>query len=381
MHERIRILVLADAHSIHTEKWIEGLALDPRFDFYIINLNSDLTRESVKNHPRVIQVFEVARRKVKTQGGNFGYLLKVPKIYSISKAINPHVISTVFLTSYGMIGSLIKGKKQKLFHYLIGTDVMVTATKNLAYRMAAKFSLARADLIMSASNAITNKVKTIHQSAIKNLFTMQYGVRQELLTTRTEQQKIFDFVSNRAWVPNSNIELILEIFAKLPGERSLQLIGGGGTLADTINTLAKATSGVTLRGIVDHASLVKMVAQSRFFLSWTNSDGAALSLMEAMAIGCVPIVSDTTPNREWIQHQVNGFMIPLGKNQEIFEIVSSALSQPYSVLEKMIAINRSIIKERGCFEANMGFVCQKIDNILSSKPATTMLSTNAVKDL
>ena len=380
MQERNRILVLADAHSIHTEKWIEGLALDTLSDFYVINLNSNPTRPSIKSHARVIKVFELGLKKVKNRGGNFGYLLKVPKILFISRTIKPHVISTVFLTSYGLIGSLIKGRRQKLFHYLIGTDLMVTANKNFAYRLAAKFSLARANLIMSASQAIAAKVKSIHPPAESYSFALQYGVPQKLLTTDTKHSKGYDFVSNRAWVPNSNIELILEIFSKLPEKYNLQLIGDGGALVDSIKGLVKQTKGVTHSGIVDHATVVKLVSDSRFFLSWTTSDGAPLSLMEAMAIGCVPIVSDTAPNREWIQHQINGFLIPLGSKKDALDIVTYALAQPASALDKMIEINRSIIKDRGCFESNMGFVCQRIRDILNPNQASTLLTADAAED-
>jgi glycosyltransferase involved in cell wall biosynthesis len=39
------------------------------------------------------------------------------------------------------------------------------------------------------------------------------------------------------------------------------------------------------------------------------SDGTSVSLLEAMAAGCVPVLSDLPANREWVVDGLNGFLV------------------------------------------------------------------------
>ena len=55
----------------------------------------------------------------------------------------------------------------------------------------------------------------------------------------------------------------------------------------------------------------RWLLESGFYISMTESDGASLSLMEAMAVGAIPVVSDIEPNREWVKNGVNGVLVPL----------------------------------------------------------------------
>ena len=47
------------------------------------------------------------------------------------------------------------------------------------------------------------------------------------------------------------------------------------------------------------------------FVSVPSSDGTSVALLQAMAAGCFPIVSDLPSQRELIDHGVNGLRVPL----------------------------------------------------------------------
>ena len=49
---------------------------------------------------------------------------------------------------------------------------------------------------------------------------------------------------------------------------------------------------------------------SHIYVSLSKSDSTSVSLLEAMASGCFPIVSDIPANREWIEDGINGFIVP-----------------------------------------------------------------------
>ena len=45
----------------------------------------------------------------------------------------------------------------------------------------------------------------------------------------------------------------------------------------------------------------KNYLRSKIYVSIPNTDGTSISLLEALAYGCIPIVSDLPANREWIE--------------------------------------------------------------------------------
>ena len=57
--------------------------------------------------------------------------------------------------------------------------------------------------------------------------------------------------------------------------------------------------------------MADLYAASDVMVSPTEHDGTPNSLLEGMACGCFPIVSDLESLREWVDHGVNGFVVEL----------------------------------------------------------------------
>ena len=98
---------------------------------------------------------------------------------------------------------------------------------------------------------------------------------------------------------------------------------------------------------------IDLVAKSRFLLSLTNSDGASLSVMEGMAVGTVPILSDIPANREWVDDGVNGFLVPLDNVQAARLKIQAAFAINPERHAQMAALGRARIWEKGSLTRNM----------------------------
>lgn len=59
------------------------------------------------------------------------------------------------------------------------------------------------------------------------------------------------------------------------------------------------------------------------YVSASLRDGASLSLMEAMACGIMPVVSDIPANREWAQDGEGAFLFPCGDWRRLAEVIVS----------------------------------------------------------
>ena len=60
------------------------------------------------------------------------------------------------------------------------------------------------------------------------------------------------------------------------------------------------------------------------YISASLSDGTANSLLEAMAAGLFPIVSDIPANREWIADGENGMLFPPGDHMALARCLERA---------------------------------------------------------
>ena len=347
----MKIVVLADGSSIHTEKWIKGLVLNGEDEVFLISMSDKKTRSGLVECIQESNIFHLKLVKVKEGGNNFGYIKKIYQTHRIIKKIKPDHINTIYLTSYGFIGSILKGKVS-LSHFLIGSDIMVTPAKSFLYRLLTKFSLKKADLLICASKAIESKVKEYMGKYDMKILTQQYGV-DDFVINYPKQEKTYDFVSNRAWVKNSNIIYILEIFKKIESRTRIILIGSGGEQEDEILKKIKSLKHAENPGVLPYDKNIDIVSKSRFFLSLTTSDGASLSLLEAMAVGAIPIVSNIEPNKEWITDGYNGFIIDLNNLNSAVKKIKEILDVPEEQLNLMMHRNIQMISEKASLRKNM----------------------------
>ena len=82
------------------------------------------------------------------------------------------------------------------------------------------------------------------------------------------------------------------------------------------------------------------------------SDGMSLSLLEAMACGAFPVVSDIPANREWITHGVNGYLVQLDSPTQLAERIDKAWNQ-HELRLAAAAHNRALVEEHGDYQKNM----------------------------
>ena len=105
-------------------------------------------------------------------------------------------------------------------------------------------------------------------------------------------------------------------------------------------------------GAVPHQKVAEYLQASQIYLSMSLSDGASTSLLEAMACGTFPIVSDIPANREWIVDGDNGFLVspldPKKLAQQIMEVFNNS-----SLMKTAAKKNVEIIQKRGILQKNL----------------------------
>ena len=142
-----RLLVLADANSIHTERWVRGLADTGHIELRLVTMNPAGVRAGLRDLPAVRRIDELYAGPVKTGGNNWRYLLNVPKVIRLVRRMKPDAIVAIYLSSYGLMGAIAKGDAVAR----PGCDRLGChdhARARWLYGLLARRALARGDLVV-----------------------------------------------------------------------------------------------------------------------------------------------------------------------------------------------------------------------------------------
>jgi glycosyltransferase involved in cell wall biosynthesis len=109
---------------------------------------------------------------------------------------------------------------------------------------------------------------------------------------------------------------------------------------------------VRFLGQVPHKEMPNLLAQTDIYVSTSLFDGTSVSLLEAMASGAFPIVTDIPANREWIIDGENGFLIQKEDDNLLAKKILEAIRDD-KLLGKAFEKNRNIIGQKAYWKENI----------------------------
>jgi glycosyltransferase involved in cell wall biosynthesis len=161
-------------------------------------------------------------------------------------------------------------------------------------------------------------------------------------------------LSNRNLLPIYNVPLLIRaipiIVKEEPGTKFL--IAGDGNEKKALEKEVKdlnINSFVKFLGRVPHEEMPNLLSQADIYVSTSPYDGTSVSLLEALASGTFPVVTDIPANREWIVDGDNGFLVPKENENLLAKKIVEAI-RDRRLLGEALDKNRIIVKERACWE-------------------------------
>jgi glycosyltransferase involved in cell wall biosynthesis len=109
---------------------------------------------------------------------------------------------------------------------------------------------------------------------------------------------------------------------------------------------------VRLVGTMEYEKLPLFYGLADAVVSVPSSDGTPMSVLEAMACGVVPVVSDLPSLREWITDGYNGYFAPLKDDRQLADKLALVLGDPTWCAE-VSKRNLAIVAQRADHHANM----------------------------
>lgn len=214
--------------------------------------------------------------------------------------------------------------------FSIGTDIL--KIDNLCDKLMLKRALDRFDLIVAPSKQMVGVIDGwLTPPRRASLF--RYGIDLEHVGRfrREDNASSSRVIYARGFIPIYDADTAFRGVAMASQHiKDIELVvtSAHGSKPAGIDPAIMAVLGrrVKSTGNVSIEEVYSLMAGSRTYLSSSLSDGASIALMEAMYLGCLPVVSDIPANREWIVHGDNGLLFEPRNPANLAECLSRAMT-------------------------------------------------------
>ncbi|MFN3477868.1 MAG: glycosyltransferase [bacterium] len=310
----MKVLLLADANSPHTIKWVNSLT-KKCIDVLLFSIGKVVINDYEKSeNVKFFSLNQVIDRK---EGSilKIVYLRALPFIRKVIDQEKPDILHAHYASSYGLLGALSG------FHPFIisvwGGDVLTFPKRSIIHRFILEYNLKKADKIFSTSYALAKETKLYTN---KNVEVIPFGVDTELFKP-LKVESIFDendivIGTIKTLEKIYGIEYLIKAFKMLneryPSLPLKLLIVGGGSLESELKNLCKnfgIYDKVIFTGKVSYSDVIKYHNIIAIFVALSEVESFGVSVVEASACGKPVVVSNVGGLPEVVENGVTGFVV------------------------------------------------------------------------
>jgi glycosyltransferase involved in cell wall biosynthesis len=370
--DRLRLCVVGDMDGIHTRSWLR----------YFVERGHEVHAVSYYAPSRPLEVEAVhalnptrplgsrAAAGASAQGVTPPSLLRLANavrywrrgLGRVVREIRPDVLHAHYVVEHGFYAALAG------YHpYVVtawGSDVLVAAASSPLARAIARFALRRADLVTSNNSHMARRIVELgvaeERVAVVTLGAERYFLEDPEATVNLRPSEAHPptVISTRSLdSAQYQVDVILRAVARVRSALAdvRLVVAGEGRLRPRLEALASELglgSAVEFVGFLDREAFRNALARAHVFVSVPQSDATSVALLQAMAVGCFPIVSDLPTQEELVEDGANGFRVPVGGEVTLAERILAALSDA-DLRRQAVPLNRALVEEKGLSENNM----------------------------
>lgn len=305
---------IGDGESPHLLKWARPLAGAPEV----------WLASSLGIRPGFVAVVDPARRLLLRKTGSHGgaelvWLVALPRLGRWLRRIDADWPRAHYLTSHGALAWLAKGLWRLRAHMAVsawGSEILATPARLTVHRWLIRLVLKANVLTTSDSQRMTTRMLELGATEV---MTIPFGL--EALPSAPRVKEPWPFFPNHALEPLYRPERVLALFAVVAarGRDTRLVVANDGSLAQSLRVEAvllglcvgspAGEAQVAFVGRLDSVEHASWYACARWYQSLSECDSVALWVVEAMAHGCIPILSDLPANHELVQAGRDGLII------------------------------------------------------------------------
>jgi glycosyltransferase involved in cell wall biosynthesis len=350
----MRICYVADGASIHTQRWVNYFAGEGH-EVHLI------CWKLIPGYDENIRIHLLTRLApgIWRLSQYFSFLLWIVQVRRLVSKIRPDIVDGHFITVYGFLAACSG------FHPLIvsawGSDMLVQPGRNPLSKFTARYASRKADIVIclfpvdvareqiAALGIASNKIRTLLLGIDATQFSPSHRNDRIKQTLNIESSRPI-VISTRALAPIYDVETLIKamplVLEEMPEAEFV--IAGTGKQQGYLTELARAlgvSANTKFIGWVPRAELPEYLSSADIYVSTSLSDGASNSLLEAMACGVAPVVTDIRANQAWINNGQNGFLFPTRDHKALASQIIYLLQNP-EIRGNLGKRSREVVREK-----------------------------------
>jgi len=312
----LRLVLWGDGDSPHLLKWATALAAMPQLELFLASSRGFL--------PGFEPLLPAARRfalghDTQFSGGNAALLRRLPAFARWLRQVDPDWVNAHYLSSHGTMAWLAKalflrGHRMQLAASAWGSDILVAPERSRVMRALTRAVLRASAVCTSDSAHMSARMVAIGGLDPARVMTFPFGL--DALPPAPPPKDDALFYANRGLEPIYDPFRVIETFASVaagwPAARLV--VAHDGSLRPALEARVQAlglAERVRFTGRLDAAGQAHWYGLARWYLSLPQSDSVAVSVLEALGHGAIPLLSDLPANRELVRHGDNGLILPV----------------------------------------------------------------------
>jgi glycosyltransferase involved in cell wall biosynthesis len=345
----MRIAVLGYHGSIHTRRWVAHLA-GHGHDVHVVTCGDGPTGGDRPDAGYSVHDLGPPR------AGRIGYLAKLGAARRTIRELDPEVVHVHYATSYGLLGLASGARPMVVTAH--GDDLLIAPRNPVMGRLVSRV-LRSASLITVPAEHMKEAAERLLRGRRRRIQVFQYGVETGRLVAlsgaaRPPAPGPLRIVSVRPLMDLYRIDVLLSAISLLErrGVDCVCDVVGTGPALGELRGLARRLGieqRVIFHGQLPEAEVEPALAAADVYVSVAESDGASLALLEALALGAVPVVSDIEANRSWVTDGWNGVLVEISPEPLARGIERAAALAASDVAER----NHRLVVQRADRQSNL----------------------------
>ena len=327
----MKICFLADAGSIHTQKWAKHFASRGNEVHVISFRDGDIDGVKVQFIESPIAINTGPTASIFSK---FGYVLWSKHINKLINRINPDILHAHWATSYGFLAALSG------FHPFIlstwGSDIITLPKQYWVLNKIVEYNLKKADVITATSKMLTEAtIEMIYDGT--PVTTIPFGVDIELFSPSVNKSVEGNICIGivKALEDKYGIEYLIRAF-KIVVEREYEatlLIVGEGSLRKKLEELTESlnlSNSVKFIGRIDNNEVVDYLRMIDIFVvpSISSSESFGVAAVEASSCSIPVIASNIGGLPEVVVDGETGYLVPPRNEEAISEKIIKLIEDP-----------------------------------------------------
>lgn len=351
----MKIAMLSNAAVLHTRRWADHLRAR----------GHDVRVWSLEQGPP-----EFGARPLPSPPlpGFLRYPLAAPALGRALREFAPDLVDAHYVPNYGLLGALSGFRPLSVSAW--GSDLLVAGSRDPLQRARARFVLRRADLVIADADNLARAAVALGARPA-TVRAIPWGVDRARFAPAAERQSGL-LLSTRMHEPVYDIPVLLRaaagVLARHP-HAFLAVAGDGSLLARHERLAAELLPAGRWRflGRLAPDEMASWLGRAEVYLSASLSDSTSLSLLEAMAAGAVPVVSDIEGNHEWVGDGDGARLFACGDAASAGRALEAALADA-AWREQARARNAAVIAERGDWHRNFARIEAAFEALAAGRP-------------